>query len=59
MMTADVAPRRVNVPGLGDHLKVGLGLEQEAQAAAYHRVVIGDDDPDRRDLCAGGGFFSA
>ena len=33
------------VAGLGDHRQVGLGVEHHAQAAADHRVVVGEQDP--------------
>jgi hypothetical protein len=33
--------------GLRDDLEPGLVVEQQPQAAAYDRVIIGGDDPDR------------
>ena len=35
------------VAGLGDDGEVGLGVEHHAQAAAHHRVVVGEQDPRR------------
>ena len=47
VVAADVAPRGVDVARLGDDLEVLLGVEQHAQAAADHGVVVGQDDADR------------
>ena len=33
------------VLGLGDHLHVGLTLDQQLQAAPHDAVVVGDEDP--------------
>jgi hypothetical protein len=50
---ADVGPELAGeadglapVGGLGDHVDAGLGLEDEAQPAADHRLVVGEQDPD-------------
>src|SRR4029077_2427236 len=43
----DVAAGRIRVPGLGDHLDVGLALEHEAQGAADDGVVIRKNYGDR------------
>jgi hypothetical protein len=45
-VTEDEALRRVHVAGLGHHLHVLLRLEQQAQAVANDRVVVGEDDRD-------------
>ena len=46
----DVPDRGVGVAGLGNHLDVGLGLEQEAQRASNHDVIVGEHDRDRLTL---------
>ncbi len=46
MVAANVAPRRVDVARLGDDLEVLLRVEQQAQSAADHRMVVGEDDTD-------------
>src|SRR5919198_6629800 len=38
------AHRLAAVAGLGDHREVGFGVEHHAQAAADHRVVVGEQD---------------
>ena len=38
--------RLLPVPGLGDDLHVGLGLDDHPEAAPDHRLVVGDQDPD-------------
>jgi len=48
VVTAYVATGIVDVAGLGDDLKTGLGVQQQLQPAAHDRVVIGEDDPNRR-----------
>ena len=40
--------RRRDVAGLRHDLEVGLHVQQHAQAAAHHRVVVGDDDAQDR-----------
>ena len=47
VVAADVAPCRVDVARLGDDLEVLLRVEQHAQPAADHGVVVGQDDADR------------
>ena len=37
------------VGGLADDVDVGLAGQQHAEAAADHRLVVGDQDPDRHD----------
>ena len=38
----------VAAPDLGDHLEVGLEPEQRGQRAAHERLVVGEQQPDRR-----------
>ena len=38
----------LGVGGLGDDGNVGLAVEQDAQAATYERLAVGDEDPDGR-----------
>ncbi len=47
LMAADVAPRLLDVTGLGDHLEVRLFVEQQAEPAAHHRMIVSEHDPDR------------
>ena len=47
MVAAHVAPRALDVAGLGHDLEVLLAVEQQPQAAAHDRVVVGEHDPDR------------
>ena len=47
LVAADVADRGLDVAGLGDHLEVVLGVEQQAQGAADDRMVVGEHDRDR------------
>jgi len=42
----DVTEDRLDVPGLGQDVELALCLEQHPQAAAHHRMVIRDHDPD-------------
>lgn len=46
---------QLHVTGLGDHLEVLFGVEQETQAGPHDLVIIGDHDRDlpRRPLAAG------
>ncbi len=37
------------VAGLGDHVDVGLAGEQQAEAGADHRLVVGDEHADAHD----------
>jgi hypothetical protein len=53
-VAADVAARRVGVPRLGHHCDVGLALEHQAQRAADHRVIIGQDDGNLLGRCLPG-----
>ncbi len=39
-------PGRVDVAGLGDHLEILLGIQQQMQAAAHDLVIVGDHEPD-------------
>jgi hypothetical protein len=48
MVAEHVATGLVDGPGLGDDLEVGLVVEQHPQAAPDDRVIVGQDDPDRR-----------
>ena len=38
------------VAGLADHLEVGLGVEDHAEAAAHERLVVGEHDADAHEL---------
>ena len=49
MVAAHIAPGRVGVAGLGHDLEARLRVEQHPQAAADHRVVVGDHDPNALD----------
>ena len=46
VVAAHVAPRAPHVGRLGEHLEVGLAVEQQPQPAAHHGVVVGEDDSD-------------
>jgi hypothetical protein len=46
------ADRRLDVADGRDDLEAVLGLEQQLQAAAHDRVIVGQHDPDR---CGVGG----
>ena len=46
-MPAEKRSGGVHVPGLGDDLEVGLGVEQHPQRAANDAVILRQDDPDR------------
>ena len=47
MVRPDVAPRGLEIAGLGDHLEVLLGLEHHPQAVADDLVIVSEDDADR------------
>ncbi len=46
MVAAHVAPRALHVARLGHDLEALFAVEQHAQAAAHHRVVVGQHDLD-------------
>ena len=52
MMTADVAFGLIDVACLRHDLEVALTVEQQAQPAAHHRVIVGEHDPDPRTGCS-------
>ena len=54
MVAANVAPRVVDVAGLGDHLEAGLAVEQQTQPAAHDRVIVGEHDLQGRRVIRGG-----
>jgi hypothetical protein len=57
---AGEADRLGPVGSLGDHFDVGLVLEDQAQAAADHRLVVGEQNPDAHAfLLAGSGSVAA
>ena len=56
-MAAHVAPRALDVAGLRHDVEVGLAVQQHAQAAAHHGVVVGEHDPDAF-LLGGRRFFA-
>ena len=64
---ADVGPQLAGeadglgpVGGLGDHIDAGLVFEDEAQPAADHGLVVGEQDPDAHAfLLAGNGSVAA
>jgi hypothetical protein len=57
---AGEADRLGPVGSLGDHFDVGLVLEDQAQAAADQRLVVGEQDPDAHGfLLAGNGSVAA
>jgi hypothetical protein len=39
--------RRFDIAGLGHDAEVRLSIKQHPQAAAHHRVLVGDQDADR------------
>jgi hypothetical protein len=42
-----MAEGHLDVAGLGAHIQVILGFEQQPQAAAHDGVIVGEDDRDR------------
>ncbi len=44
---ARLSQRGVDVARLSDHFEVGLGIEQQPESGAHHRVVVGEHDLDR------------
>ena len=47
VVAAHIAPGALDVARLGDDLEVRLAVEQQPQAAAHDRVIVGEHDPDR------------
>ena len=48
-VSSAAATASLPVGRLGDHLDVGLGLQDEPEAAAHQRLVVGEQDADHAD----------